>query len=300
MGPSPFSDGRREVAANTPPVQDASFNGAIAFQRWKGLNTGLGIETRQLLQWGHRLSAMEGSNRHRMPICQTHASMGPSPFSDGRHVDPLQPGRELAASMGPSPFSDGRITAFIQSINFPQASMGPSPFSDGRRATGRSWPASRQASMGPSPFSDGRTDANLTGVKLEGALQWGHRLSAMEGMWSQTLHQPLEKLQWGHRLSAMEGRPYDRGTTIHEKASMGPSPFSDGRFRHSELSERDCLASMGPSPFSDGRSYLPLNSASLCPNCAYFWSTVQYFSTSPCQSDQIAAVYGWFAARALR
>ena len=93
MGPSPFSDGNRyvpgtgNVASGPSPFSDGNsnlfrrwcFNGATAFQRWKhlgGLATGVVLQchrtsdgnfhsdsqtAEKLLQWGHRLSAMETS-----------------------------------------------------------------------------------------------------------------------------------------------------------------------------------------------------------------------------------------------
>ena len=84
MGPSPFSDGncRTLSGSRSPP---GSFNGAIAFQRWKS-----------------------GS----LPCSQLGitASMGPSPFSDGNVLRVLVPAVVVPASMGPSPFSDGNKT----------------------------------------------------------------------------------------------------------------------------------------------------------------------------------------------
>ena len=60
------------------------FNGAIAFQRWKDQRKPLSRYPCHSLQWGHRLSAMEGPNRQRAHGWGYHPSMGPSPFSDGR------------------------------------------------------------------------------------------------------------------------------------------------------------------------------------------------------------------------
>ena len=42
----------------------------------------------------------------------TRASMGPSPFSDGRMNREIEEAIRAAASMGPSPFSDGRFPRF--------------------------------------------------------------------------------------------------------------------------------------------------------------------------------------------
>ena len=86
------------------------------------------------LQWGHRLSAMEGVLWDNFtPFRRGSASMGPSPFSDGRRVrEVLKLGELGAASMGPSPFSDGRLKPLSRVLGWNK-------------------------------------------------LQWGHRLSAMEG-----------------------------------------------------------------------------------------------------------------------
>ena len=64
---------------------DHRFNGAIAFQRWKSskcLPTSRAA-TGVLLQWGHRLSAMEIVVPRPGRTGVGQASMGPSPFSDG-------------------------------------------------------------------------------------------------------------------------------------------------------------------------------------------------------------------------
>ena len=133
--------------------------------------------------------------------------------------------------------------------------MGPSPFSDGRhpRQANLHRPRPHLASMGPSPFSDGRRKEGW-GPHQISELQWGHRLSAMEGTspggclkgtspgfngaiafqrWKAAIligegFHPIQ-LQWGHRLSAMEGGYVAPVGTPPGNASMGPSPFSDGR-----------------------------------------------------------------------
>ncbi len=107
--------------------------------------------------------------------------------------------------------------------------------------------------MGPSPFSDGRSVPVVLADLIPGLLQWGHRLSAMEGAPTAHLSEPVGRasmgpspfsdgrmkwwrrwrrligLQWGHRLSAMEGRQPPGALSCPLPASMGPSPFSDGR-----------------------------------------------------------------------
>ena len=60
-------------------------------------------------------------------------------------------------------------------------------------------------------------------------LQWGHRLSVMEILFSRWLKDYEDTgLQWGHRLSAMEIAAEGGGGKDHKVASMGPPPFGDG------------------------------------------------------------------------
>ena len=107
MGPSPFSDGRW-VQASLSRSPTASFNGAIAFQRWKVAYDDSDVDQGLHLQWGHRLSAMEGSTLPNHWLGK-QPSMGPSPFSDGRPSslsgarnpsDSLQWGHRLSAMEG--------------------------------------------------------------------------------------------------------------------------------------------------------------------------------------------------------
>ena len=185
MGPSPFSDGR----CSTSPRwvgQKNCFNGAIAFQRWKAERERLITQAHLRLQWGHRLSAMEGS-RFESQELQTSlaASMGPSPFSDGRPSSGRSRPPSTRSFNGAIAFQRWKVLAQLkrQIRNHP-ASMGPSPFSDGRFRY--------VSEVGRSPV-----------------------------------------LQWGHRLSAMEGRKRGPSESSVAKASMGPSPFSDGRHSRS-------------------------------------------------------------------
>ena len=149
------------------PSGDITFNGATAFQRWKQLSMGLILSSCQYdLQWGHRLSAMEtGADRwpweilqwgHRLSAMETgiakrknatafqrNPSMGPPPFSDGKHREP---------SMGP-PLS--AMETF-----------------QGSCSTSLQW-GHRLSAM--------ETCRVAVGVGRPYALlQWGHRLSAME------------------------------------------------------------------------------------------------------------------------
>ena len=138
--------------------------------------------TRSALQWGHRLSAMEGSLR-RCGLMAALGFNGAIAFQRWKacvgyclnlDVPMLQWGHRLSAMEG--------LAEVDQSIAMPAASMGPSPFSDGRMAT-------QDRSIDTTPV-----------------LQWGHRLSAMEGSTACEISPAqCRQLQWGHRLSAMEG-----------------------------------------------------------------------------------------------
>ena len=205
MGPSPFSDGRRH-ALRMAEMEVAD------------------------LQWGHRLSAMEGAGRR-------------SVF--GSHAGP---------SMGPSPFSDGRLpTGPIDSIPY-IAFNGAIAFQRWKVAVSRGCPSwGVTPSMGPSPFSDGRKWHRFSFNSSHDILQWGHRLSAMEGCTAAKCgFQVWCALQWGHRLSAMEGTP-------RPKCHISPVPFNGAiafqRWKDNRTIRlsRGQAPSMGPSPFSDGR-----------------------------------------------
>ena len=74
-----------------PPCRLPTFNGATAFRRWKRAR-GLGRSTRGLiLQWGHRLSAMETFDIAGSKDCVAGPSMGPPPFGDGNKRTRLRP-----------------------------------------------------------------------------------------------------------------------------------------------------------------------------------------------------------------
>ena len=122
----------------------------------------------EALQWGHRLSAMEGCHPHGGPR--------------------------------------GHYNSFNGAIAFQRWKGGDDPHDRH---------VARSASMGPSPFSDGRRLRDV------------HEKVA------------ADVLQWGHRLSAMEGGLGGRGDLPREGASMGPSPFSDGRWAFSVVPSWD-------------------------------------------------------------
>ena len=222
------SKGTGRTAGSGSRIHNPSFNGAIAFQRWK---------------------EEDGANTARAHL----ASMGPSPFSDGRHPCRRYGMRCKPASMGPSPFSDGRlpeqtaearrIARFNGAIAFqrwkdeplrhsmrhPLASMGPSPFSDGRvtifaaddddTADGFNGAIAFQRWKVPSRPSPRPPWPRFNGAIAFQRWKLGHPGSGGHLLW----------LQWGHRLSAMEGGFPSLQGLLPGLASMGPSPFSDGR-----------------------------------------------------------------------
>ena len=82
--------------------------------------------------------------------------------------------------------------------------------------------------MGPPPFGDGNQATRREYQQTPVALQWGHRLSAMETSSPASLVGWSNALQWGHRLSAMETSRLEWVTWGRDEASMGPPPFGDG------------------------------------------------------------------------
>ena len=132
-----------------------------------------------VLQWGHRLSAMETRSSwtwttwaaslqwgHRLSAMETRRARS---WSTGWHP----------ASMGPPPFGDGNMQRHAPARVGIGASMGPPPFGDGNRGVPAGGALRGTASMGPPPFGDGNLGAVVASMR-ESELQWGHRLSAME------------------------------------------------------------------------------------------------------------------------
>ena len=76
--------------------------------------------------------------------------------------------------------------------------------------------------MGPPPFGDGNKTWSVRCTPFSRALQWGHRLSAMEtGQLRFTLQRIVLWLQWGHRLSAMETWAMSRANIEVQKLQWG-------------------------------------------------------------------------------
>ena len=133
-------------------------------------------------------------------------SMGPSPFSDGNdYLGELPVRSPPHPSMGPPPFSDGNLVLLLNLDTLGVPSMGPPPFSDGnlvlllnldtleRTFNGaiafQRWKRLSWGTPGPQPAASfngatafQRWKPHDLGIVFDqdAALQWGHRLSAME------------------------------------------------------------------------------------------------------------------------
>ena len=106
------------------------------------------------------------------------------------------------------------------------------------------------------------------------ALQWSHRLSAMETRGSQgldvgllraSMEQPpfgdgnrtmpsnmnlmQARLQWSHRLSAMETTGDHPADTHFDTASMEPPPFGDGNVKRLAMGKRNSRGFNGATAF---------------------------------------------------
>ena len=180
MGPPPFGDGK--------------------------VTNGVGIYTLPALQWGHRLSAMErpaGARQQQNPAVLQwgHRLSAMERVAGTVYVCPkdatLQWGHRLSAMERQSRWLNGRpqwacfngATAFRRwkaEPNSPGAA--PAPCFNGATAF-RRWKVgwhmtalirASEASMGPPPFGDGKLALHHSVCECGKALQWGHRLSAME------------------------------------------------------------------------------------------------------------------------
>ncbi len=106
--------------------------------------------------------------------------------------------------------------------------MGPPPFGSGNNYPPVTVKTSGMASMGPPPFGSGNlrrpAACRCRAACFNGATafrKWKQRAIASQ-------RSGMEALQWGHRLSAVEtGGPYLRAVP-QLPASMGPPPFGGG------------------------------------------------------------------------
>ena len=79
MGPPPFGDGNAALASRTC-CRDSCFNGATAFRRWKRPERRFKHMGGYVLQWGHRLSAMETRSPRSGPHGDTGSFNGATAF----------------------------------------------------------------------------------------------------------------------------------------------------------------------------------------------------------------------------
>src|SRR5437870_4082529 len=133
--------------------------------------------------------------------------------------------------MEPSPLSDGnnlpreRATARTVSLQWSRRLSATETMASASAMAERAG----LASMEPSPLSDGNAEINLHPT-TKAALQWSRRLSATETItiYEADLQARIRALQWSRRLSATETRSRNKHSRIEARASMEPSPLSDG------------------------------------------------------------------------
>ena len=155
MEPPPFGDGNWLAGHTSLPDGMASMEpppfGDGNQKTWQdGLMP-------MLLQWSHRLSAMETSTCNDSADRFDRCFNGATAFRRWKLVNVNRNG-----------------------ANLERASMEPPPFGDGNTALQDVTNASDKASMEPPPFGDGNSQASPTGAPSDTPLQWSHRLSAME------------------------------------------------------------------------------------------------------------------------
>ncbi len=182
------------------------------------------------LQWCHRLSAMERPHPVRAIGGVRHASMVPSPLSDGKAGGIHRPLAGRHASMVPSPLSDGKSRVSHWTASSAAGFNGAIASQRWKEAADLA-PVlvGGHASMVPSPLSDGKApssrEALPTPASFNGAIA-SQRWKELDWFIRSEL---IPQLQWCHRLSAMEShRRTDGGDSPH-RASMVPSPLSDGK-----------------------------------------------------------------------
>ena len=119
MGPPPFGDGNHRPPSS-PGRRLLPFNGATAFRRWKPRAVQWDAVFVAVLQWGHRLSAMETAPSNLTAAAGDAPSMGPPPFGDGNLLRVDASSRQcLLPSMGPPPFGDGNLSIWdVRCVNY--------------------------------------------------------------------------------------------------------------------------------------------------------------------------------------
>ena len=206
MGPRPFSRGNRNAEASSLAAHCASM-GPRPFSRGNVRTATTDAQhDRQMLQWGHGLSAVEIMPSREPDSCARDGFNGATAFQPWKwHLLETHGHAMMTASMGPRPFSRGNRTCTLMAlVDVRCASMGPRPFSRGNASQHRADATSTRASMGPRPFSRGNACSPDIGRSS--------------------------------RYASMGPRPFSRGNASlrseHDRrwhsASMGPRPFSRG------------------------------------------------------------------------
>ena len=212
MGPPPFGDGNLNLPGGL--VNQLQWGHRLSAMETQPLLNIPGMVS--VLQWGHRLSAMETVRVTRPKRVLFHASMGPPPFGDGNMTDPktgvtveckLQWGHRLSAmetETARPPFSGGRV----------RASMGPPPFGDGNPPPPRRRGCRYRCFNGATAFRRWKQEIKRGPNPAILALQWGHRLSAME-----TRRMPPERCSLEARFN---------GATAFRRWKRATSPLGTG------------------------------------------------------------------------
>ena len=229
----------------------ARFNGATAFRRWERSNRSVPVIALLVLQWGHRLSAMEASLTSNVPMSVQACFNGATAFRRWKPPCSSGPAARRHSFNGATAFQRWKHHRLHLSVLKAVA-----------------------ASMGPPPFGDGSLIMEPILSDIE-PLQWGHRLSAMEARRSPsgpsscgcfngaTAFRRWKPVVWGmtdrEYCASMGPPPFGDGSGHLEglrhllrEASMGPPPFGDGSRNGGERDAHPLLASMGPPPFGDG------------------------------------------------
>ena len=232
MGPPPFSDGNVQGGLEGDPPGDPSM-GPPPFSDGNALTNTRAYTTWSILQWGHRLSAME-----TLWVAPTRVT-----------ESTLQWGHRLSAMETPQ----SPAARWLSRCSF----NGATAFQRWKRALPSTLPRSPCPFNGATAFQQWKHvsgDAGLGGMEaFNGATafqRWKLRSPSR-------MAPAFALLQWGHRLSAMETR------TARSASQSGRSPFNGATafqrwklgVRHVPIGEK--VPSMGPPPFSDGNLLRP-------------------------------------------
>ena len=231
MGPPPFGDGKGEHGADFLGLPIASM-GPPPFGDGKAIDGLIATSESHLLQWGHRLSAMESREGAELPAPRGRASMGPPPFGDGKGYSSRRTSSSTRLQWG------HRLSAMESGMQDLES------------------PADPRASMGPPPFGDGKRSASASRVSTSPRFNGATAFRRWKGGGRPRRTARYRPLQWGHRLSAMERTDIAQAVNGSTgQASMGPPPFGDGKPWLHPYPVQPVPASMGPPPFGDGKHH---------------------------------------------